>query len=183
MGAKIVAASDVSGCLVNPDGLDVPSLIDCVEKHTYIIKHPGKQIDREELLYQDVDVLIPAALENQIHRKNAQKIKARIIIEGANGPTTPEADEILEKKDIPVIPDILANAGGVVVSHLEWVQALSGLYWEEKEINAELEKKMTRAFQDVWEEARMRKVSLRCAAYVVAIERIAEIYRYRGIFP
>jgi len=183
MGAKIVAASDVSGCLVNPDGLDVPGLIDCVEKHACVIKHPGKQIDREELLYQDVDVLIPAALENQIHRKNAHKIKARIIVEGANGPTTPEADEILEKKGIHVIPDILANAGGVVVSHLEWVQALSGLYWEEKEINAELEKKMTKAFQDVWEEAKKRKVSLRCAAYVVAIERIAEVYRYRGIFP
>ncbi len=183
MGAKIVAASDVSGCLVNPDGLDVPGLINCVEKHACVIKHPGKQIDREELLFQDVDVLIPAALENQIHRKNAHKIKARIIVEGANGPTTPEADEILEKKGVRVIPDILANAGGVVVSHLEWVQALSGLYWEEKEINAELEKKMTKAFQDVWEKTIKKKVSLRCAAYVVAIERIAEVYHYRGLFP
>ena len=183
MGAKIVAASDVSGCLVNPDGLDVPGLIDCVEKHACVIKHPGKQIDREELLYQDVDVLIPAALENQIHRKNAHKIKARIIVEGANGPMTPEADEILEKKGIQVVPDILANAGGVVVSHLEWVQALSGLYWEEEQVNAELERKMIKAFQDVWQEATKRKVSLRCGAYVVAIERIAEVYRYRGIFP
>ncbi len=183
MGAKIVAASDVSGCLINPDGLDIPGIIDCVEKHACVIKYPGKQIDREEVLYQDVDVLIPAALENQIHRKNAHKIKARIIVEGANGPTTPEADEILEKKGIQVIPDILANAGGVVVSHLEWVQALSGLYWEEKEINAELERKMTKAFQNVWGEATKRKVSLRCGAYVVAIERIADIYRYRGIFP
>jgi glutamate dehydrogenase (NAD(P)+) len=183
MGAKIVAASDVSGCLVNPDGLDVPGLIDCVEKHACVIKHPGKQIDREELLYQDVDVLIPAALENQIHRKNAPKIKARIIIEGANGPTTPEADEILEKKGIQVVPDILANAGGVVVSHLEWVQALSGLYWEEEQVNAELERKMIKAFHNVWEEATKRKVSLRCGAYVVAIERIAEVYSYRGIFP
>lgn len=183
MGAKIVAASDVSGCLVNPDGLDVLGLIDCVEKHACVIKYPGKQIDRDLLLFQDVDVLIPAAMEDQIHQKNAQKIKAQIIIEGANGPTTPEADEILEKKGIYVVPDILANAGGVVVSHLEWVQALSGLYWEEKEVNAELEKKMVKAFQDVWREAAKRKISLRCAAYVVAIERIAEIYRYRGIFP
>jgi len=183
MGAKIVAASDVSGCLVNPDGLDVLRLIDCVEKHACVIKYPGKQIDRDLLLYQDVDVLIPAALEDQIHQKNAQKIKAQIIIEGANGPTTPEADEILEKKGIYVVPDILANAGGVVVSHLEWVQARSGLYWEEKEVNAELEKKMVKAFQDVWREAAKRKISLRCAAYVVAIERIAEVYRYRGIFP
>jgi glutamate dehydrogenase/leucine dehydrogenase len=182
-GAKIVAASDASGCLVNPDGLDVPGLIDCVAEHACVIKYPGKQIDREELLYQDVDVLIPAALEDQIHRKNAHRIKARIIIEGANGPTTPEADEILEKKGIYVVPDILANAGGVVVSHLEWVQALSGLYWEEKEVNTELEKKMVKAFQEVWREATKRKISLRCAAYVVAIERIAEVYRYRGLFP
>jgi len=183
MGAKIVAVSDASGCLVNPDGLDIPGLIDCVEKHACIIKHPGKRIDRELLLYQDVDVLIPAALENQIHRKNAQKIKAKIIAEGANGPTTPEADEILEKRGISVIPDILANAGGVVVSHLEWVQALSGLYWEEKEVNAELKKKMVKAFKEVWGESTKRKISLRCAAYVVAIERIAEVYRYRGLFP
>jgi glutamate dehydrogenase (NAD(P)+) len=183
MGAKIVAASDVSGCLVNPQGLDVPGLIECVEKHACVIKHPGKQIERDELLYQDADVLIPAALENQIHRKNSHKIKAKIIIEGANGPTTPEADEILEEKGVYVIPDILANAGGVVVSHLEWVQALSGLYWDEEKVNAELERKMVRAFKEVWEVAKRKKISLRCAAYVVAIEKIAEVYRYRGIFP
>ena len=183
MGAKIVAASDASGCLVNPDGLDIPGLMECVEKHACVIKHPGKQIDREQLLFQDVDVLIPAALENQIHQKNAHKIKAKIIVEGANGPTTPEADEILEKRGIYVIPDILANAGGVVVSHLEWVQALSGIYWEEEQVIAELEKKMVKAFKKVWEEATKRKASLRCAAYLVALERIAEVYHYRGLFP
>lgn len=183
MGAKIVAVSDISGTLVDPDGLDVPGLLECVQKHACVIKHPGKQIDREELLYQDADVLIPAALENQIHRKNAHKIKAKIIIEGANGPTTPEADEILDKKGVAVIPDILANAGGVVVSHLEWVQALSGLFWEEKQVNNELERKMVNAFKEVWERASQRNVSFRCAAYLVAIERIAEVYRYRGIFP
>lgn len=183
MGTKIVAVSDVSGALVDPDGLDVQALLDCVEKHACIIKHPGRQIDRDTLLFQDVDILIPAALEDQIHRKNAEKIKAKIIVEGANGPTTPEADEILEKRRIPVIPDILANAGGVVVSHLEWVQALSGLYWEEEQVNAELERKMVKAFKKVWEEAKNRKISFRCASYIVAIERIAEIYRYRGIFP
>jgi len=183
MGAKIVAVSDVSGCLVNPQGLDVPGLIECVEKHACVIKHPGKRIERDELLYQDADVLIPAALENQIHRKNSHKIKAKIIIEGANGPTTPEADEILEEKGVYVIPDILANAGGVVVSHLEWVQALSGLYWDEEKVNAELEKKMVKAFKEVWEVAKKKKIGLRCAAYVVAIEKIAEVYRYRGIFP
>lgn len=183
LGAKIVAASDASGCLVNPDGLDIPGLIDCVEKHACVVKYPGKQIDREELLYQDVDVLIPAALEDQIHQKNAAKIKAKVVVEGANGPVTPEGDEILEKRGIPVVPDILANAGGVVVSHLEWVQALSGLYWEEDQVNSELERKLVKAFRQVWENARKKKISLRCAAYVVAIERIAEIYRYRGIFP
>ncbi|NQT79327.1 MAG: Glu/Leu/Phe/Val dehydrogenase [Candidatus Aminicenantes bacterium] len=183
MGATVVAASDVSGCLVNPDGLDIPELMECVEKHACVIKHPGKQLDREELLFQDVDILIPAALEDQIHQKNAHKIKAKIIVEGANGPITPEGDEILEKRGVDVIPDILANAGGVVVSHLEWVQALSGLYWEEEQVNAELERKMIKAFKEVWEKAIKRKVSLRCAAYLVAIERIAEVYRYRGIFP
>lgn len=183
MGAKVVAVSDHSGCLVEPSGFDVQGLLDCVEKHACIIKHAGKQIDREELLYQNVDILIPAALENQIHQKNVHKIKAKVIIEGANGPTTPEADEILEKRNIPVVPDILANAGGVVVSHLEWVQALSGLFWEEERINTELERKMIKAYKEVWETAAKRKTSLRCAAYTVAIERIAEVYRYRGLFP
>ena len=183
MGAKIISASDVSGALVDPNGLDIPALIDCVEKHACIIKHPGKQIERDDVLYQDVDVLIPAALENQIHRKNADKIQAKFIVEGANGPTTPEADDILQQRKIPVIPDILANAGGVVVSHLEWVQALSGLYWEEDQVNAELERKMIKAFKEVWREATQRNISFRCAAYIVAIGRIAEIYRYRGIFP
>lgn len=183
MGAKVVAASDASGCLIDPNGLDIPGLMDCVEKHACIIKYSAKKIDREELLFQDVDVLIPAALEDQIHQKNADKIKAKIIVEGANGPVTPEGDEILEKKGIVVIPDILANAGGVVVSHLEWVQAMSGLYWEEEQVNAELERKMVKAFKEVWASAQKRNVALRCAAYVMAIERIAEVYRYRGIFP
>lgn len=183
MGAKIVAVSDVSGALVNPEGLDIPALLNCVEEHACIIKYPGKQIDGSELLSQDVDVLIPAALENQIHQKNAQNIKANVIVEGANGPTTPEADEILEGMKIPVIPDILANAGGVVVSHLEWVQAMSGLFWEEEDVNRELERKLTKAFKEVWENSQRKNVSLRCAAYTTAIERIAEVYSYRGIFP
>jgi len=183
MGAKIVAVSDVSGAIVNPAGLDVQGLIDCVEKHACIIKHPGKQIDREDVLYHDADILIPAALENQIHQKNAHKIKAKVIVEGANGPTTPEADEILEKKKVSVIPDILANAGGVVVSHLEWAQALSGLFWEEEQVNAELERKMVKSFREVWQARSKKDISLRCAAYIVAIERIAEVYRYRGMFP
>ena len=170
MGARVVAASDVSGCLIDPNGLDISGLMACVEEHACVVKHPGKQIDKEELLFQDVDVLIPAALEDQIHQKNADRIKAKVVVEGANGPVTPEGDEILEKK-------------GVVVSHLEWVQAMSGLYWEEDRVNAELERKMVKAFKEAWACAQNRNVALRCAAYVVAIERIAEVYRYRGIFP
>jgi len=183
MGATVVAASDFSGCLVNQGGLDIPGLMKCVEKHACVIKYPGKQIDREKLLFQDVDILIPAAMEDQIHQKNAHKIKAKLIVEGANGPITPEGDEILDKRGVDVIPDILANAGGVVVSHMEWVQAMSGLYWEEEKVNNELERKMVKAFKEVWENSTKRKVSFRCAAYLVAIKRIAEVYRYRGIFP
>jgi glutamate dehydrogenase (NAD(P)+) len=183
MGAKVVAVSDITGGVANPSGLDIPGLMDCVEKHSSVVKYPGKPIDKDMLLFEDVDVLVPAALEDQIHRNNANKIKAKVIVEGANGPTTPEADEILEKHKVPVIPDILANAGGVVVSHLEWVQALSGLSWEEKQVNDELERKLVKAFKEVWNKASERKVSFRCAAYLVAIERIAEVYHYRGIFP
>lgn len=183
MGAKIVAVSDISGALTKPSGFDIPGMMDHVEKHGGLIKYSGTPIDKDELLFQDVDVMIPAALEDQIHQKNAHKIKAKVIVEGANGPTTPEADEILEKRGIPVIPDILANAGGVVVSHLEWVQALSGLSWEEDQVNFELERKMVKASKEVWARALQRNVSLRCAAYLVAIERISEVYRYRGIFP
>ncbi|UCE41179.1 MAG: Glu/Leu/Phe/Val dehydrogenase [Candidatus Aminicenantes bacterium] len=183
LGAKVVAVSDASGCLIDLNGLDVPELLDCVEKHACIIKYSASKIDKEQLLFQDVDVLIPAALEDQIHQKNADKIKAKVVVEGANGPITPEGDEILEKRGVAVIPDILANAGGVVVSHLEWVQAMSGLYWEEEQVNAELERKLVKAFKEVWANSIKRNVTLRCAAYVVAIERIAEVYRYRGIFP
>jgi len=183
MGAKIVAVSDWSGCLVEEDGLDVQGLQDCVEKHRCVIKHPGKQIDRENLLFQDVDILIPAALENQINKTNANQIKAKVIFEAANGPTTPEADDILFGKGIRVLPDILTNAGGVVVSHLEWVQALSGLYWDESEVYNRLERKMVMAFEKVWRISKQKGVTFRCAAYIAAIETIAEIYSYRGIFP
>ncbi|MEW6686800.1 MAG: Glu/Leu/Phe/Val dehydrogenase [Candidatus Edwardsbacteria bacterium] len=185
MGTKIVAVSDSSSAFVNSEGLNVPELMNWVEEHKCLIKYKGKskQIDREELLYQDVDVLIPAALENQIRVDNAEKIEAKIISEGANGPTTPEADEILKKKNVYLIPDILANSGGVIVSHFEWVQALSGLYWEEQEVNERLEKKLIHSFQTVWQCSLEKKVSLRTAAYIIALEKIAEVYRYRGLFP
>jgi len=184
MGAKIVAVSDITGALINEDGFSPQELIDYVEKHGDLGKYSGgKKISRDDLLYLDVDVLIPAALENQIHSGNAEKIKAKMIVEGANAPTTPEGDEILNGKGIYVVPDILANSGGVIVSHLEWVQALSGLYWEEEEVNRHLERKLTKSFKEVWKKSKEFNVSLREASYIVALERIAEVYRYRGIFP
>jgi glutamate dehydrogenase/leucine dehydrogenase len=143
----------------------------------------GRKIPRDEILYQNADILIPAALENQIRADNAGQIKVKCISEGANGPTTPEADEILEARGVHVVPDILANSGGVIVSHYEWAQALSGLYWEEQEVNDRLEKKLIRSFAEVWKRSRDMKISLRTAAYVVALERIDEVYKYRGIFP
>jgi glutamate dehydrogenase (NAD(P)+) len=117
------------------------------------------------------------------YNESVLDMQSLYVVEGANGPTTPEADDILRSRKIRVVPDILANAGGVVVSHLEWVQAISGLYWEEEKVNAELERKMVKAFEEVWNKSKERNISFRCAAYIVAIERIAEVYRYRGVFP
>lgn len=183
-GALIIGVSDSSTGIVDPAGLDVKSLMECVEKHKLLEAYTGgKKVQRDEILYMDADILIPAALENQIREDNAGKIKVKVIVEGANGPTTPEADEILEKKGIFVIPDILANSGGVIVSHFEWVQALSGLYWEEKEVNERLENKLVKTFNEVWEKSQKMNLSLRTAAYVVALSRVAEVYKYRGIFP
>lgn len=184
MGAKIVGVPDITGALVNEDGFSAQELMECVEKYGCLEGYnKGKKIPRDELLYLDVDVLIPAALENQIHAANVEKIKAKMIVEGANAPTTPEADEFLSKKGIYVVPDILANSGGVIVSHLEWVQALSGLYWEEEEVNKHLKKKLAKSFKEVWKKSKEFNVSLREASYIVALQRIAEVYYYRGIFP
>ncbi len=185
LGAKVVAISDATTGIVNPEGFDIPALMDCMEKNQSLSLVPcvGDHIDRDQILYQAVDILIPAALENQINAGNADRIQAKVIVEGANGPTTPEADEILEKKNVQIVPDIVANSGGVIVSHFEWVQALSGLYWEEERVNQELERKLVPAFKAVWQKAAEWRVSLRTAAYIVALERVAEVYRYRGLFP
>jgi glutamate dehydrogenase/leucine dehydrogenase len=182
-GAKIVGVSDVTVALVNENGFNPEELMEYVEKHGCLENFRAQKIPRDDLLYLNVDVLIPAALENQIHSKNVNKIKAKMIVEGANGPTTPEADDILEKKGVIVVPDILANSGGVIVSHLEWVQALSGLYWEEDEVNNHLEKRLIKSFNEVWTKSKELKVSLREAAYIIALGRITEVYKYRGIFP
>jgi glutamate dehydrogenase (NAD(P)+) len=131
----------------------------------------------------ETDILIPAALENQINEKIATQVKAKIIVEGANGPTTVEADKIFESRNIKVVPDILANAGGVVVSYFEWVQNIQSLTWDEDEVNRTLEKIMIRAFNEVWDKAKDKSASLRMGAYMVAIDRIVKAKKIRGVFP
>jgi glutamate dehydrogenase (NAD(P)+) len=187
-GAKVVGVSDVSGALHSPNGLNIPELVDYVAhspKHLIAgYTAPGvEEIPGPEVLTLDVDVLIPAALEGQITEDNAARIRAKVIVEGANGPTTPEADVILEEQGRVVVPDILANAGGVVVSYFEWVQNLQSFYWEEGETNDRLSRIMRRAFQAVWDYARERGVSLRTAAFMLGLERVVQAIRLRGIFP
>jgi len=187
-GCKIVAASDVTGGFYNPKGLDIPSINEYVKtsKHNLLegYKEDGAEsVSNEELLLLDVDVLIPAALENQITDKNASKIKAKFIAEGANGPTTPEADRILESKEVVVIPDVLANAGGVVCSYFEWVQDIQAFFWDVDQINESLDKIMVKSFDEVWAVSKERKVDMRIAAYMNAVTRVANALKQRGIFP
>jgi len=188
MGAKIVAVSDISGGIYNPKGLDIAAINKHVEAHPRRLLEgytaPGVEaITNDELLLLDVDVLIPAALEHQIHADNAPFVKARVIVEAANGPTTPEADAILNDRGIVVVPDILANAGGVVVSYFEWVQDLQAFFWEEEEVNKNLHRIMVRSFNEVWEVSEKEGVPLRLAAYLLAVSRVAQSVRERGIFP
>lgn len=187
-GAKVVGVSDVSGALYNPDGVDIPALLAHVSRSPQRLiagyGAPGVEpLVGPEVLTLDVDVLVPAALEGQITEANADRIKARVIVEGANGPTTPEADLILEERGRIVVPDILANAGGVVVSYFEWVQNLQHFYWEEAETNERLAVILRRAFQSVWDNAKTHNVSLRTAAFMIGLERVVEAIRLRGVFP
>ncbi|MBA7625439.1 Glutamate dehydrogenase [subsurface metagenome] len=190
-GARIAAVSDISGGLFNPKGIDIPSLIGHVKRTKYkVIKgFKGPQFisdfkrANEKLFGLEVDVLIPAALENQITEENAGIIKAKMITEAANGPITPRADKILAKKKIFIIPDILANAAGVVVSYFEWVQDTQALFWKEEEVNRRLEEIMTEAFYDVLRAAKKHRVDMRMAAYMLAVARVAEATRLRGIYP
>ena len=188
LGADIVGVSDSDGAIYNPDGLDVQSLIDHTEDG--IIRefpdHNGKsqEIENEDLLTLDVDVLIPAALENAIDSEIADKLEASMVIEAANGPTTQKGDEILVEREIPVIPDILTNAGGVIVSYLEWVQNFQQYSWDRQEVNEDLERRMVRSFSEVTDTYEsIDTKSIRQAAYTVALQRLCDTQKWRGLFP
>jgi len=183
-GFKIIAVSDSRGGILNRKGLDVASLLAYKEKTGSVAGFSGaEKISSEAVLELEVDVLVPAALENQITRANAEKIRAKIVAEAANGPTTPAADTVLHKKGIMVLPDILANAGGVTVSYFEWVQDLAEDFWEEGEVNRRLEKVMGKAFDDVHRTAKEYAVDMRTGAYILAIGRVAKATQSRGIWP
>ena len=186
-GANIVAVSDVSGGLYDKNGLDVDAIAKYVDnggkaKPMIDMDTKAKKITNRELLTLDVDVLIPAAMENQITEDIAKEVKAHVIVEGANGPTTTAADGVLSQKGVVLVPDILANAGGVVVSYFEWVQNIQSLMWDEEEINRAQEKIMIRAFNAVWDSSKENDVSLRMGAYIVALGRLISARRIRGMF-
>lgn len=186
-GCKVVAVSDVSGAIYCENGLDIPDILKHISKRGTLLdtyKADGvSRISNEDLLELPVTLLVPAALENQLNADNADKIKAQFIVEAANGPTTPEADEIFAKKGITLVPDILANAGGVVVSYFEWVQNIQSVSWTEDEVNAKLTDIMTNAFTAVYELSKKRGISLRMAAYLIAMERVVTAKKMRGIWP
>ena len=183
-GAKIVAASDSKGGVYSANGFNPHELEKFKAKTGSVVGFPGtKPVSNEELLQLKVDVLVPAALENVITKANADKIQAKIVAEAANGPTVPEADEILFEKKITVLPDILANAGGVTVSYFEWAQDIQGFFWTVDEVNKRLERVMMQSYADVHKVAVERKVHNRTAAYVVAIQRVVDAMRMRGIYP
>jgi glutamate dehydrogenase (NAD(P)+) len=182
-GAKVVAISDKTGGYHNPGGIDIPSAIAHVKAKRSLEGLKGATpITNEELLQLEVDVLVPAALENVITSKNAAKIRAKVICEGANGPTTAGADSILDEKGIFVIPDILANAGGVTVSYFEWVQDRGGYFWTEETVNERLTDIMVKSFAAVLELSKQHKVNMRTAAYMLSISRVATVHRLRGIY-
>jgi glutamate dehydrogenase (NAD(P)+) len=185
LGAKVIAISDSKGGLYNEKGLDLERVLDCKARYACFVceKKEETEISNEELLELDCDILIPAALENQITEKNAPRIRAKIIAEGANGPTTTEADEILNEKGIFIVPDILANAGGVTVSYFEWVQNLQELLWSEEEVLDRLTRIMQRSYKEVLEISLSKKIPMRTAALVLGIGRVAEATRLRGIYP
>jgi len=183
-GAKIVGISDVTGGYHNNKGIDIDAALEHARKsaHRTLDGFAADRVSNAQLLELDCDILVPAALENQLTEKNARKIKASLLAEGANGPTTPEADALLSEGGITVIPDILANAGGVTVSYFEWVQNRMGYYWREKEVNDRLRDLLRENFDVVWETSKEYGTTLRGAAYTVAIKRVVDAYMTRGIY-
>ena len=184
LGFKIIACSTSKGGILVEKGFDPDAVNDHYQKTGSVTGYKGSDaVTNEELLELDCDILLPCALEGQITARNAERIKAKIVGEGANGPTTPDADSILFEKGIFVIPDVLANAGGVTVSYFEWVQALQEYFWSEKEVNLKLQELMDRAFEAVYKVHEDRKIDMRRAAYVLAVSRVAEAHRLRGLYP
>jgi glutamate dehydrogenase/leucine dehydrogenase len=184
-GAKVVAVVDWMGGVYKETGLDIPQLIEYVNRHPQktVAGFPGVDtLDSATLLALDVDILVPAALENQITTENASDVRARVVVEGANGPTTPDAHRQLHERGITVVPDILANSGGVTVSYFEWVQDRHGYFWGEQEVNSRLEDKICEAVDAVLRTATRFKTDLRTAAYIVAIDRVATVTRMRGMY-
>ena len=183
-GVRVVAVSDEHGAVWAEDGLDIAVVESHVDRTGTVVGAPGTvAVDNALLLGLDVDLLVPAAVEGVLHRGNAHLVRARVVVEGANGPTTTEADEVLEERGVLVVPDILANAGGVVVSYFEWVQANQAYWWSEREIEDRLAERMTRAWEQVLGEAGRRRSSLRAAATVLAVSRVAEAHLQRGLYP
>ncbi|MBX6351116.1 MAG: Glu/Leu/Phe/Val dehydrogenase [Clostridia bacterium] len=181
LGVRVLAVDDVEGGAYRPDGLDIPALVDYARARGTVKGFPGSaDISAQELLTLECDIVVPAALENQVDAEVAEGARCRILAEAANGPTTPEGDEILDAKGIFIIPDILCNAGGVTVSYFEWVQNQTGLYWTEEEVNERLSAKMRDAFADVFRMHLERRVDMRTAAYMVAVGRVAEALAARG---
>jgi glutamate dehydrogenase (NAD(P)+) len=181
-GCKIIAVSDVTGGVHDPNGLDVPSLFDYNYEHRTIDGcGQGQKLTNEELLALECDYLIPAALGGAINEKNVDTINCKIVIEAANGPVTPEAADVLWSKKVPIIPDILTNAGGVTVSYFEWVQNLQQFKWELEEVDTKLETKMVKAFDEVYAIKQEKNVPMRIASFMVAIDRVARSYELRGV--
>lgn len=183
-GFKVVGVSDVRGGIFNANGLDVTEVITFAQTNGSVINYPHAQtVTNEELLELPCDVLIPAAMENQLTKHNAGKVQAKLIVEGANGPTTPEADDIFNERGILLVPDILANSGGVIVSYFEWVQDLQAFFWEEEEIYRQLGRILIRAYDQTVQTAEKHRVSMRTAAQITAIERVASAIVTRGFYP
>ncbi len=183
-GAKVIAVSDSRGGVHNPEGIDIDLALAHKQETGSLVGLKGtEEISNEDLILLDCDVLAPCALEQVITGENADKVRAKIVVEGANGPTTPTADEILEDRGVLVLPDVLANAGGVVVSYFEWVQGLQEYFWKEAEVNARLNDIATRAFNETWATREARGTSMRMAAYGLAVQRVAEATTTRGLYP